>query len=106
MNTTLRHQEILLMTNSSFSCREWLTNDEPKAGNQLSAKEQLTQACWNGLAPEMLPECFDSFNKSLFLWEINEASTFLALDYGEFVRSKEKAFSVNPYIFMELQQYN
>jgi hypothetical protein len=107
MNNYLKHQEILLMINSSFSCREWFQKDEPKAGNPLSAKEQLTQACWNGLAPEMLPECFEHpSGRSLFLWEINEASAFLALEYGEYVHRKEKVFSVNPYLFMDLQNYN
>jgi hypothetical protein len=107
MNTYLKHREILLMANSSFSSREWAVRNELKEGNALTAKERLTQACWNGLAPEMLPECFDSpFEKSLFLWEINEANVFIALEYGEMMRRKDKIFSVNPYIFMELQHYS
>ena len=107
MKTDYRHQEILLLTNTSFSGKAWLTKNELKESNQLSQKEQLSQACWNGLLPEIMPEFFANiFDKSLILWEVNEANAFIALEYGEFIRSPEKNCSVNPYVFMDIQNYN
>lgn len=102
-----KHQEILLMTNTSFSSREWCLKNETPAQKQLSKKEQLIQACWNGLAPKILPECFDcSFDKTMILWGINNANTFIDLEFGDFVQVMEKVFSVNPYVFMQVQRYN
>ena len=95
------------MTNTSFSSREWLTKDETATQEQLTKKEQLKQACWNGLIPELLPECFENpLDRSLILWEINEANAFIDLEYGDFVKNQEKNCSINPYIFIEVQDYN
>ena len=40
------------------------------------------------------------FNKSLVLWEINEANTFIDLEYGDAAPVIQKGCSLNPYIFM------
>jgi muramidase (phage lysozyme) len=107
MYTDTRHQEILLMTNTSFSSREWCIKNETAEQKRLSKKEQLIQACWNGLAPKMLPECFDfTYDKSMILWGINDANVFIDLEFGDFVQVIEKVFSVNPYVFMQVQAYN
>ena len=49
--------EILIMTNTNFSAREWLQKNEVENKCRLE-KEKLKQACWDGLVPELLPECF------------------------------------------------
>ena len=69
MKTKSTQQEILLMTGTKFSAREWAEkNVEDK--NKLSATEQLEDACWNGLLDEMLPELVQKTaeGKKLFLW--------------------------------------
>ena len=49
--------EILIMTNTNFSAREWLQKNEVE-NKCRSEKEKLKQACWAGLVPELFPECF------------------------------------------------
>lgn len=107
MKTDYRHQEILLFVNTHFSSREWLAKKMLKEAHVLSPKQQLAQACWNGLLPDVLPEFFDTLcDKSIVLWEVNEAESFIDLEYGEFVRHPEKHFSINPYVFMTYQGNN
>jgi muramidase (phage lysozyme) len=107
MHTDFKHQEILLMTNTSFSSREWSLKNATAAEQNLSKKEQLIHACWSGLAPKMLPECFSfSYDKSMILWGINDANNFIDLEFGDFVQVIEKVFSVNPHVFMQVQSYN
>ena len=55
MKTIATQQEILLLTGTKFSSREWAEkNVEDK--NKLSATERIEDACWNGLLDELLPE--------------------------------------------------
>lgn len=107
MNNNSNQQEILLMINSCFFSRKWVKTNETPYDKQLSKTEQLKEACWNGLAPEMLPECFErTLGKIITLWEVNEANAFIDLEFGEFMLSKEYEYSVNPYVFMQVQRYN
>ena len=106
MENGFKFNEILIMTNTSFSNRE-LPEKNNAADKYLTIKEKLKQACWDGLAPELLPECFDfMFSKSQLLWEINEADAFIDLEYGDAVPVIQKGLSLNPYIFMQVQGYN
>jgi len=106
MKNNFRFNEILIMTNTSFSAREWERRNKTE-DKYLSTKEKLKRACWDGLAPELLPECFDfMFNKSQLLWEINEADAFIDLEYGDRMPVIQKDQSLNPYIFMQVQVYN
>ena len=64
-------------------------------------------ACWNGLVPEMLPECFDdTADQALKLWEISDTNAFIDLDFWDGEEQSEKEFSLNPYIVMEVKEYN
>jgi len=107
MNTNTTQQEILLMLNTSFSSRAWSSNNEREKGNPLTQKEKLIEACWNGMTPEMLPECFeDCYNTLITLWGITDANTFIDLEFGPYMQTKEKEYSLNPYSFMQVQGYN
>ena len=53
MKTKTINQEILLMTTTTFACRDWCEKDV-QSSKVLSA-EQLEEACWNGLLEELLP---------------------------------------------------
>ena len=105
METNSTQQEILLVTGTSFSSREFCENSDGLNYNHLSEKEKLEVACWNGLLPVMLPEIFNqhAVNKKLYLWEIREGISFIELELGEKYLEFEKEFSIDPYSFLPLQ---
>ncbi len=101
MKTIPTQQEILLITGTKFSAREWAEkNTEDK--NKLSATEKLEDACWNGLLNDMLPELVQktSEGKSLFLWHIRHCNSFLEIELSESPTIIERAFSIDPYFFL------
>ena len=104
MKTNYIQQEILLMMGTTFSVRECCEKD-PGKQNNLTEKEQLEQACWNGLLQEMIPEICKQpgGNKKLFLWQIKEGNSFIELELGEVPEEKDNQFSIDPYSFMHLQ---
>jgi hypothetical protein len=107
MKTVANHQEILLVTDSSFAHRCWSELDtiDRKA---LTEIEMLERACWNGLVRETLPE-IDSeyiFGKKLWLWQIREAKSFLELELSDYPSPKEKWSSLDPYAFLETKSAN
>jgi hypothetical protein len=104
MKTNSIQQEILLMMGTTFSSRQ-LCEKDPGKQNNLTEKEQLEEACWNGLLQEMLPGIWEQpvGNKKLFLWEIREGKSFIELELGEIPEEKDKQFSIDPYSFMHLQ---
>jgi hypothetical protein len=104
MKTNSTQQEILLMTSTSFSSKQWCEKNDA-AQNHFTDKEQLQNACWNGLLQEMLPEICKptAENKNLYLWQINEAKSFIELELGEVPGEIEKSHSINPYSFLPLQ---
>ncbi len=102
MKTSIQ-QEILLIKGTSFSSRQcWQKNEN---NQDLSETEQLQEACCNGLLPEILPEiCGD--NKHLFLWKINESSSCIEIELGEFPEIMEKDYSIDPYSFIRFHRLN
>jgi hypothetical protein len=105
MKTNFAQQEILLMTGTSFSSRQWCEKNDQDSQNHLTEKEQLEEACWNGLLPEMLPEIYGQTcgKTKLYLWQIREAVSFIEIELGELPADKEKYFSIDPYSFLQMQ---
>jgi hypothetical protein len=105
MKTTFAQQEILLMTGTSFSSRQWCEKNDQDDQNHLTEKEQLEEACWNGLLPEILPEIYGKAcgATKLYLWQIKEAVSFIEIELGELPAEKEKYFSIDPYSFLQMQ---
>jgi hypothetical protein len=102
-------KEILLLTGTTFSSRQYHDNDGPGNSRNLSPAEQLEEACWNGLLYDMLPEIFDQpapDEKKLYLWEIKEGKSFLEVELGEFPEEKDNYFSIDPYSFMETKMFS
>lgn len=99
------HQEILLITGTSFSSREIQENNDTSGKKNLSEIERLEKACWNGLVLEMLPEIVmkSATDKDLYLWEVKEGSSFLELHYGDVPTESETQFSIDPYAFLKSQ---
>ena len=104
MKTDSTQQEILLVMGTSFSKREWSYKDTDKKNN-LTEREQLEEACYNGLLEEMLPEVFMQMpqEKKLYLWDIKEGNSFIELELGEIPEEKENFFSIDPYSFLHLK---
>ncbi|MDB5222328.1 MAG: hypothetical protein JWN83_995 [Chitinophagaceae bacterium] len=100
MKTNSTQQEILLLTGTKFSARHCCEKDD-SANNHLTEREQLEEACWNGLLHDMLPEiCEQSPGKKLYLWHIRETKSFIEIDLGELPEEKEKYSSIDPYSFL------
>jgi hypothetical protein len=101
MEQNATQQEILLHTDTNFAHRKWADKDADGSEN-LSAKEQLEKACWDGLVKELMPELDITLkaNRKLWLWQIHETQSFLALDFYEVPGPKENSFSIDPYLFM------
>jgi hypothetical protein len=101
MKSIITQQEVLLKTDTWFAQRQWADNDSPGA-QDLSAIEQLEKACWEGLVKELIPELDLSPDnaKKLWLWQIHETQSFLALDFYEFPGPKQREYSIDPYLFM------
>jgi len=102
MEPITTQQEILLSTDSNFAHRKWADLDAAGSEN-LSAIEQLEKACWDGLVKELIPELDITLisNKKLWLWQIHETRSFLALDFYEFPGPKENEASIDPYLFLQ-----
>jgi hypothetical protein len=98
LNST--QQEILLLTGTKFSSRHCFEKDNDN--RNLTEKEQLQEACCNGLLYEMLPEIFEPTpgNKKLYLWHIRETRSFIEIEMGELPEKKESSFSIDPYSFL------
>ncbi len=94
-------QEILLMTGTGFSAREWAEKNVDDK-NKLSATEQLEEACWNGLLDEMIPEIIEKTieGKKLFMWHIRHCKSFLEIELGESSSFIAGEFSIDPYLFV------
>ncbi len=102
------NQEILLNSSSSFFKRDYCEQNPQHQQKKLSQKEQLVNVCWNGLLPELLPEIADTDRneKPLIIWEINETQHMLDLRLGEFDENLNDEFSINPYVYLTLKDYN
>ena len=105
MEINSTQQEILLVTGTSFTSGKFCETSDGFSYYNLSEKEKLEVACWNGLLPEMLPEIFNQHapNKKLYLWEIREGASFIGLELGEHYKEFEKRFSLDPYSFIPFQ---
>lgn len=109
MKTNSTQQEILLLTDTTFTSRQWLDREDASGKtNNLSERERLEQACWNGLLAEMLPEIVEKTDasKPLYLWQIKGTASFLELELGEYPEAKDNYFSIDPYSFLGIQPCN
>jgi hypothetical protein len=95
-------QEVLLMTNTSFSKRQLFETRTRKSNDRLTPENQLEIACSNGLLYEMLPEINPAtgFKEKLFLWSIETKKYFLRILIGTHPRYAIKESSLDPHIFL------
>jgi hypothetical protein len=105
MKANSTQMEIMILTGTSFSAGQITDKNEAAAKPGRTEKEILTEACWNGLLTEMLPEIIEQIpsGKKMYLWDIKEADAFIELELGELQEDKDKYFSINPYAFIPAQ---
>jgi hypothetical protein len=98
MKPNATQQEILLVTGTRFLGRQCFEAGEKE---KLTEREQLHEACWNGLILDMLPEIIEQpRGEKLFLWQVKEATSFIGIELCEFPDDKESCFSIDPYSFI------
>jgi hypothetical protein len=103
------HQEIILVQGSRFANRHFAEQKKTAHSNNHSAQnEQLKDACWNGMLKEMMPELFLPFpeNSKLYMWQMREGEGVLAMEMAEEPNELDFQASIDPFIIMEIQQYN
>ena len=107
MKTKVTQQEVLILTGTRFSSRfNYAMNDMSQM--DLSIREQLVSACWNGVLPELLPEIFEQKEniKKLFVWKIREIEIGIELELCEFPKEKDISASIIPDYFLSGQNLN
>lgn len=98
----INYQEIFIVHSSKFFSKQFLELEQLPYHKKLSHKEQLAEACWNGLLKEALPE----ISTSLRLQQINEGNKFLNICFGENDKPGSTVFSLNPYFFLNHSRKN
>jgi len=110
MEKPIVQQEILLMTGTGFAAGELCKVDYAytRPSHQLSQREALEEACWNGLLQIQLPGlCMQRADGGdLYLWEIQATGSFLKLDLGEAPVAIDDHFSIAPHSFLSQQSLN
>lgn len=109
MKPTTTNQEILLITGSTFSNREF--SEPGKYNNRLAAPssiEELERACWAGMLFELLPELrIDTFSSSkMYIRNIHRAEYFLLINQGTTLHPAEAVFSIDPQLFLIATDFN
>ncbi len=95
-------QEILLITTTTFSIRDLSYKDDKDSNNSFyTIKEQLEEACWNGLLPDMLPEIIlrPALDNKLFIWRMQEGNSFLWIELANQPTKSDSVDSINPNLF-------
>lgn len=107
MKTGKTQQEIVLITNTTFSKRAWCKTEAADNRHQTHT-EQLEEACWNGLLNEMLPEVLEqtASGKRLFLWHIRQGASFLKIELSDLPPQLEESFSIDAAFFLPTLVYN
>jgi len=105
MKTKNLQQEILLFTSSTFSQKEWCLKDASDKQSFFQFREQLENACWNGLLEQMFPELL-GWGRQLFLWHVYAGKSFLSIELSEGSQTLERKCSIDPYLFIVSKNIN
>ena len=101
-------QEVIIVSGSRFANREYCEKN-PQLKSQIPERNaSLKEACWNGQLKDLLPEIFLPFNSDtkLFLWQMRECKNTVTMEFAERPVDLDFTTSIDPYCFMELQEYN
>jgi len=108
MNPKNQQLEVLLLTGTTLTSGELCRKDDFGTNANLTEMQSLEEACWNGFLQTMLPEiCPKPDNEGiLYLWQINEAVSFLELELGEFPAVFDRFYSIKPHSFFSKRLNN
>ena len=95
-------QEIILVTGTHFSAAQYNDKDLLDNSKNLTERERLQEACWNGMVQDKLPEIFypDTDRQRIYLWQLKEGNHLLTLELGEYPKEVDSYYSIDPYTFM------
>ena len=102
-------QEVMIVNESGFARRQYVDKkSDPSLQNQFAKNESLKLACWSGELKNMMPEIFCMFTPDthLFLWQMRECENVMTLEMSEEPVPLDFYTSIDPYCFMEVQEYN
>ena len=111
LKTMPRHsniQEVIIVSGSRFANREYCEKNPQVNGQTPERNASLKEACWNGQLKDLLPEIFLHFTSDtkLFLWQMRECKNVVTMELAERPVELDFTTSIDPYCFMELQEYN
>jgi hypothetical protein len=108
MEEQATQQEVLLLTGTSFSARQHITNEEQTQGRLPDEHASLEEACWNGMLPIMLPEICSTIptGKPVYIWKIREGAAFLEVEISDIPRDIDGYYSLDPYAYALTRNYN
>jgi len=101
-------REILLVTTSSFSARQFCEKEPQDKSASLSPAERLEAACWNGLLNEIVPEIMDDTDgeEKIYLWQVETRSSYLKLNLGTVNPEFEVEFTIDPNVLIYRKEMN
>jgi hypothetical protein len=101
-------QEVIIVSESRFANREYCEHRPELNGKKAEKNASLKEACWNGQLKDLLPEIFLHFSPDtkLFLWQMRECKNVVTMEMAERPVELDFTTSIDPYCFMELQEYN
>jgi hypothetical protein len=98
----IHHHEILLLTGTSLTNRQFTNTEGNSQGRKYSAIEELEKACWDGILYEMFPEILGSTYPKCesFLWHVLTGKNFVYINIGATPVMAEHETSIDPYFFV------
>jgi hypothetical protein len=102
MKQSSHHHEILLLTGTSLTSKQFANTAETNNERKPPAIEELEWVCRNGVLYEMFPEILGnggSTDKSV-LWHASTGKNFLYVSIGPDPLGPEHNTSIDPYFFM------
>ena len=106
MKKIFTSQEILLVTNTKFSAKEYTDRESIQSGASTT-NEKLAEACWNGMLTDRLPEISVKLdNKPLTMWELSEGVNVFYLQMGVMAGHPDSNETLNPYRIIECMSLN
>ena len=91
------HQEVLLITSSSFAQRDLCEKDSIESLPGESNTEKMVRACWNGLLDDLLPELVANRNsRGLYLIDVSKLQQSLLIRMSTTPTKIENVCSIDP----------
>lgn len=98
--------EVLLLTNTGLSKKEYIERNDVAAKNQPQ-QNKLAEACWNGMVPVMLPELFEGLDyNNCMMWQLEEGNNSMYMQIGQQPVTPEPEYGLHPWVLLQFAQQN